>query len=299
MIKKPRPPVKLVSVSDTSDMSAGNLLVKIRAAMPRMTRANRSIADYLLGSPEEFMQTSIGQIAEKANVSEPSVIRFCRSYNFKGIAEFRIALAMALAQIDEADTARIEPVVSDKARMNRQEKEAIAIVAFQNLGTAQSILLDGGSTMEIFAHQLRRASPLKIMTTGLNVAEVLHGTTQHQLMLPGGVLRPESRSLVGDLVETSLAQLRFDVVFLGADAIDSEFGLSTYNEAEARQNAQMIEVGSRVVVLADSTKFGAPRLHRCCGLDRVDMIITDTGLSDEVYEEVTARGTTVVRAVLS
>lgn len=299
MTKKPLPPVKLVSVTDQTDLSVANLLLKIRADMPRMTRANRSIADYLLSSPEEFMQTSIGQIAEKAEVSEPSVIRFCRNYDFKGIAEFRIALAMALAQGEEADTARIEPVVSDKARMNRQEKEAIAIAAFQNLGTAQSILLDGGSTMEIFAHQLRRASPLKIMTTGLNVAEVLHGTSQHQLMLPGGVLRPESRSLVGDLVETSLAQLRFDIVFLGADAIDPDFGLSTYNEAEARQNARMIEVGSRVVVLADSTKFGAPRLHRCCGLERVHMIITDTGLPNDIYEEVTARGTQVVRAALS
>ncbi len=297
MTTKPAPSPHLLQDDLHAPVGAG-LLAQVRAGLPGMTRANAGIARYLLAAPEEFMQVPINMIADRAAVSQPSVMRFCRSFGYKGIADFRIALAMNLAQSDGADTGLIEPTVADKAVMNLPQKEAIALAALQHLGTAQSILLDGGSTMQVFAQKLRQAMPLTIMTTGLNVAEVLHGASQHRLMLPGGILRPESRSLVGDLVEHSLAQLRFDILFLGADAIDPEFGLSTYNEVEARQNGKMIDVSSRVVVLADSKKFGAPRLHRCCALAQVDLVITDAGLPDHVFGDLMRHGTAVVRAPL-
>ncbi|MDO5620754.1 MAG: transcriptional regulator [Paracoccus sp. (in: a-proteobacteria)] len=281
------------------DLNANpGLLDQVRADLPAMTRANRRVADSLLAAPAAFVQEPIAQIAERAGVSEPSVLRFCRSYGFKGVADFRIALALAVAQ-GGSDPDRVEPNVMDKAVMNRAAKEAIAAAALHHLGAAGSILLDGGSTIEVFAHHLRRASALNIMTTGLNVAEVLHGAAQHRLMLPGGVLRPESWSLMGELVERTLAGLRFDIVFLGADAIDPDFGLSTYNEAEARQNGQMVGVSARVIVLADSTKFRAPRLHRCCGLDQVDLVITDDGIPPEIFNELTGRGIAVVRVAVS
>lgn len=285
----------ILETEEAAKTPAVDLLDRVRDDMAAMTPANGRIARYLLDASEEFMQVPINQIAEKVGVSEPSVMRFCRSFGYKGIADFRIALAMNLAQGMYADIARIEPNLADKAVMNRAQKEAIAGKAIEYLGNAQSILLDGGSTMQVFAHHLRQAPALSIMTTGINVAQVLHGAPQHRLMLPGGVLRPESQSLVGELVEHTLANLRFDLVFLGADAIDLNFGLSTYSEAEARQNGRMIEVSRRVVVLADSTKFRAPRLHKCCGLEQVDLLITDSAMPDAIYEELMSRGTQVVR----
>ncbi|MDO5612310.1 MAG: transcriptional regulator [Paracoccus sp. (in: a-proteobacteria)] len=285
----PRPP------DEITPAGAANLLQRVRAALPGFSRANQQVGQYLIGAPEEFMHLPLNQIAARAGVSEPSVLRFCRGFGFTGVADFRIALAMTLAQGEGADTALIEPALADKAMMNRPRKEAIAAEALRHLGGAQSILLDGGSTMQVFARHLREAPGLIVMTTGLNVAGVLHGAAQHRLMLPGGLLRPESQSLVGELVEHTLARLRFDIVFLGADAIDPDFGLSTYNEAEARQNGQMIDVSARVVVLADSTKFRAPRLHRCCGPDRMDLIVTDDAIPDDIYDKLTDRGVTVVR----
>ncbi|MDO5646772.1 transcriptional regulator [Paracoccus sp. (in: a-proteobacteria)] len=291
-------------MSDRATQGAGrppdpiHLIQRVRDQAGALSPAHQRVARFLTDAPDHFIQLPLNQIAARAGVSEPSVLRFCRSFGYKGVADFRIALAMTLAQGAGTDTGRIEPTVSDKAVMNRPQKEAISAAALHHLGDAQSILLDGGSTMQVFAHHLRAAPPLIVMTTGLNVAGVLHGATQHQLLLPGGILRPQSQSLVGELAESTLARLRFDIVFLGADAIDPDFGLSTYNEAEARQNAHMIEVAARVIVLADSTKFRAPRLHRCCGLDRVDMIVTDDAIPADIYDQLTGRGISVIRAAL-
>lgn len=280
----------------TTFVSGGNgLLEVVQQSLSTLTPAYKNIANYLLQIPEEFMVLPIQHIAEKAEVSQPSVIRFCRHFGYKGLTDFRIALAMTLAQTLDPNAELTEPSVLTKAVMNRKQKEAIGAAAQNYIGDAKSILLDSGSTMQIFAKYLLQAPPMSLMTTGLNVAEILGSATQHRLMLPGGVLRPESRSLTGELVEKSLAELRFDILFLGADAIDSQFGLSTYSEAEARQNGKMIEVSTKTIVLADSTKFGARRLHRCCPIESIDLIITDCGLPDDIYAELCGRGVAVSR----
>jgi DeoR family galactitol utilization operon repressor len=60
----------------------------------------------------------------------------------------------------------------------------------------------------------------------------------------------------------------------------------------------MMGACSRVVVLADSSKFKSPALHRICAMDRIHTIVTDTGLPVEVANELMARGTHVIRAAL-
>ena len=179
--------------------------------------------------------------------------------------------------------------------VNLGAKRAIARFALSLVGSDRSIIIDSGSTTQLFAENLRTAPGLVIMTTGLNIAETFRGASQHTVMLPGGTVRFESNSLSGRLVESTLGGMRFDAIYLGADSIDPVLGLSTFNEAEAHQNAAMVGVSQRVIVLADSTKFRAPALHRICEPDRIHAVITDTGLPDEIAETLEQRGVAVHR----
>jgi DeoR family galactitol utilization operon repressor len=241
------------------------------------------------------MQLGLGDIAVAAGVSEPTVIRFCRQFGYAGMAEFRIALAIDLAGHGRT-LGLLEPSVSDKAVVNLPEKRAIAAAARQLLENDRAIIVDSGSTAALFAATLADAPSLAIMTGGLNIVEVLRGAPQHRVMLPGGTVRYQSMSLTGALVGETLAGMHFDTFYLGADAIDPTFGLSTYNEDEARQNAAMIRLAGRVVVLADSSKFRAPALHRIAGLDAIAAIVTDAGLPDSVGEQLTGAGIRLIRA---
>lgn len=273
-----------------------SLIDRIARGLPDLSPAFLRVGRYLIAEPEGFMHKPLQEIARTAGVSEPSVIRFCRAFGFKGIADFRIALAISLAGSGGGHQAYLEPNVADKAVVNIAEKRAIARAALGFIGTDRAIILDSGSTTELFAAKLRGAPPLTIMTTGLNIVETLRGANQHTVMLPGGTVRFESRSLSGRLTEETFASMRFDTLFLGADSIDPTLGLSTYNEDEARQNAAMIRVSNRVVVLADSSKFGAPRLHRFCGLEQISVIVTDTGLSASTARDLADRGVQIERA---
>lgn len=282
----------------TSHTQANSLIETITAELGTTSTAFKRVSTYLLKAPGDFMHKSIQEISAAAQVSEPTVLRYSRHFGYKGIPEFRIALAMSLVDQANAQVASqqfVEPNVADKAVVNRDLKLAIGKAAVQLLEPDRAIILDSGSTTAIFARQLRSMSGRTILTTGLNVVEALWGAKQHTLMLPAGTLRFESKSLSGRMVETTLQNMRFDTGYFGADSIDPEAGLSTFNEAEAHQGAAMMGACTRVVVLADSSKFKSPALHRICSLDRIHTIVTDTGLPLEIANDLIARGTQVIR----
>lgn len=244
------------------------------------------------------MRRSIRDIAAAAQVSEPTVLRYSRHFGFKGIPEFRIALAMSLVESvspQKTNLHFVEPGVADKTVVNRDQKLAIGAAALPLLDPDRSIILDSGSTIAIFARQLKNLPGRTILTTGLNVIEALWGAAQHTLMMPGGTLRFESRSLSGRMVETTVQNMRFDTGYFGADSIDLDRGLSTFNEVEAHQSAAMMKACTRVVVLADSSKFKAPALHHICALQSIFAIVTDTGLPQATADALMARGIQLIR----
>ncbi len=275
----------------------GSLIDRIVADRPSLSRAFRCVADAVIEAPGDFMVRSIQDFAAVAGVSEPSVIRFCRHFGFDGVPEFRIALAMSLA----ADTTAarrpfLEPNITDKAFVQRGTKLAIAKKAASLIDSDQSLILDSGSTVQMFAQHLRTVAGRTILTTSLGIVETLWGCEQHRIILPGGTVRFEARALTGRMVEQSLANMRFDTVYFGADSVDPEQGLSTFNEEEAHQNAAMAQTCQRIVVLVDSTKFRAPSLHRFCRIEDIDIIVTDHRVADEVVASLTGHGVTVMIA---
>lgn len=62
---------------------------------------------------------------------------------------------------------------------------------------------------------------------------------------------------------------------------------------EAHLNRQMINASQKVIVLADSTKFGRRGFGKICGLDEIDHIITDSGVSERVIQTLEGAGITV------
>lgn len=270
-----------------------SLLDQIAGATPDLPRAFRRVGGWIIANPDAFMRLPLAEIARAAGVSEPTVVRFCRHFGQAGMAEFRIALALSRAG---APGAPQEPALGDKEQVRATQKRAIARRALGLVAEDRSIILDSGSTTALFAQELAQAAPLSILTTGLNVALALRAAAQHRVMLPGGTLRFDSLSLTGAMVTSALAGMRFDTLYLGADAIDPEYGLSTFNEEEARQNAAMIGLCRRVVVLADAAKFGAPALHQICETSRIDIIVTDAALPDTAARALTRQGVQVLRA---
>ena len=78
-------------------MSANNLIKSINSARESLRKSEQKVADYVLGNPEDVIHMRIVDLAAKANVSEPTVVRFCRALNYDGFQDFKMTLAQDLA----------------------------------------------------------------------------------------------------------------------------------------------------------------------------------------------------------
>jgi DeoR family transcriptional regulator, aga operon transcriptional repressor len=120
---------------------------------------------------------------------------------------------------------------------------------------------------------------LTIITNAVNIAAELAGTSI-QVILTGGILRENSFSLIGPLAEDVLRHLSADVLFLGVDGIDVNFGLTTPNLLEAKVNQVMMQIARRRVVVCDSSKFGSRSLSLISASSAIHQVITDRNISE-------------------
>ena len=267
-----------------------DLYQTVQAAVPELTPKLRGIWLLIETDPVGFIRSTARELCNQLGTSEPTLIRFCQRFGYAGLADFRIDLALSLAQRPGFATSGVEANPLDRRAVNFSAKDAIGRKAVHLLEGDTAVLFDNGSSTERLAAHLGKLAPLIIMTRSLDVAQTVLGHKQHQVMLTGGSIRRETMSVTGRLVDTALSEMWFDTFVMGADSIDPEAGVSTFLEDEAHQNRAMIEASGRIIVLADKTKFSKPHLHRICAMDRITTIVTDLEPNHEIADRIRERG---------
>lgn len=193
-------------------------------------------------------------------------------------------------------TARFEPASSIAAQTARSQKTAIARLAARQVVSGQSVIFDSSSTVAAAAAEIARSGmSLTAVTNGLQCAAELVGTASIHTLVVGGAVRPGTMTLVGELGRSVLSQMRADIAFIGVHAISGTTFTETSIEVAAMKRL-MIDAARRVVVLADSGKFGDPSFCEICGADRVDELITDEGAVEDQLRELRAAGVTCTLA---
>jgi DeoR/GlpR family transcriptional regulator of sugar metabolism len=156
-------------------------------------------------------------------------------------------------------------------------KRAIGAAAAELVEDGQTIAISSGSTTLELARRLvdRR---LTVITNALDVASVLLDRDAIELVVLGGVVRPQMHSMLGHLAELALRELRADTLFMGIGAIDPDHGLMNDSIPEVLTDRALRRSARTCVVLADASKFVQVAPAFVFGLDEVDTVVTDAGV---------------------
>ncbi len=184
--------------------------------------------------------------------------------------------------------------VTEKEKLNMDEKRLIGIEAAKLITPNDSIVLASGTTIHALARNIHPESRLTVVTASLQVAEALAPLDNVELIQLGGIVRHTSLSVVGKYAEMILSGFSFSKLYLGVDGIDLEFGISTTDMREAEINRTMMHTAQKTIVLADSTKFGRRGFAKISNIEDVDMIITDNRLPMPIRQQVEAMGIDIV-----
>lgn len=167
-----------------------------------------------------------------------------------------------------------EPPFEKTAVERLDAKDRIGAAAAALVEDGQTVMVDIGTTTLQAARHLHGRN-ITVVTSSLAVYEELVPDPAIELVLPGGVVRRNYRSLVGVLAEDTLRQLRADVCFLGTSAVDHELGVWDSTMVEVPIKRAMIAASRCVALLADADKFSSAGLVRVCDASAIHHVVTD------------------------
>ena len=174
--------------------------------------------------------------------------------------------------------------INEKEKQNVQEKRLIGRRAASMLEENDSILIASGTTILYAAREMVSARNLTVITASVSVSSILSQNKYIDVVQLGGMVRESSVSVVGSFAENMLSYFNCSKLFMGADGVDLEFGVTTTNMMEANLNRMMMASAQKTVLLVDSSKFGKKGFSKICDLDKIDQIITDDKIP-QVYRE--------------
>jgi len=176
-----------------------------------------------------------------------------------------------------------------------EAKDRIGRAAAALVEDGQTAMIDIGTTTLQAARHLRGRS-LTVITTNLAAYEELLPEPGIELVLPGGVVRRNYRSLVGMLAEDTLRRLRADIAFIGTSGIDADLAVWDTTMVEVPIKRAMIAASQRTVLLADAAKFDMDAMVRVCEASELDAIVTDERLPAKRRKALERAGVEVIVA---
>ncbi|WP_328716234.1 DeoR/GlpR family DNA-binding transcription regulator [Halomonas elongata] len=171
-------------------------------------------------------------------------------------------------------TAPAAAPLQHRITVHQRALDAIAERASKSIDDADTLLLDGGTTVLSLAERLQPKPGLLVMTPSPWVAVACQKNGVDVFML-GGQLSVRGGVNVGDSALLAAASLYADVAVLGACGLDAEFGLSVDDFQEAHLKHAMSRAAKRTLVLASREKVGRRARHRAIALEDIDCLITD------------------------
>ena len=132
----------------------------------------------------------------------------------------------------------------------------------------------------LIAEALAKKSNITVITNSLPAAFTLSDNKDITLVVCGGTVRHKTHSMHGTIAERSLQGISADLMFVGADGIDTTNGITTFNEGYSISGV-MAAAAHKVVAVLDASKFNRRGFNQVLPMDKIDCVITDEGISEK------------------
>ncbi|AQY64608.1 MULTISPECIES: DeoR/GlpR family transcriptional regulator [Pseudomonas] len=161
-----------------------------------------------------------------------------------------------------------------RADQMRDEKQRIGEAIAAQIPDHASLFINIGTTTESIARALLNHNHLKIITNNLNVATMLSAKDDFDVLLTGGSVRRDG-GVVGQASVDFINQFKVDFALVGISGIDEDGSLLDFDYQEVRVSQAIIANARKVILAADSSKFGRNAMIRLGPISLVDCLVTD------------------------
>eukprot|EP01037_Dinobryon_pediforme_P006405 gene6405-6471_t len=177
---------------------------------------------------------------------------------------------------------------------NLAAKRAIGRAAAALCEPGEGIMIDGGTTtLQICPHL--DGLDCQILTNSLHIVNALLPQPGTRILVPSGAVFREQNIILAPSGEDSMPRFHAPKLFMGAAAVGPA-GVMQQDVILVAAERRLIERADQVILLVDSTKFVSSSGAIVCGLDEVDVLITDRGVTEAQIAMIRAAGIALVIA---
>lgn len=252
------------------------------------TRTITERHEYILNKINKKGKLSIDDLANEMKVSGVTIRKDLKILEEKGLL-FRTKGGASIHNPYAGD----KPI-NEKEFINTDEKKKIAKAALTLIKNTDSIMIGSGTTAFALATALHPSKKITVITPALKVGLELSGRNNVEVLQLGGVIRPNSSSVAGGYAQQVLETISCELLFLGVDGIELDYGATISNLTEATLNRKMIETAQTLILLADSSKFNRRGVAKICSIEQIDYIITDDKIPAHLVNQFEDRGVKII-----
>jgi len=234
---------------------------------------------------DEEGRVEVGSLSSRFGVSAVTVRKDLESLERRSMLRRIRGGALVAPRSDEG-------AFEFRQRLAPRAKRAIARHAAQLVRPGDVIAMDSSTTAYYLAEELVDIEPLTVVTNGLRTSQLLLTNSRATVIMPGGVLRRASESMVGFFSDVLAGRGRVDKGFFGLVGLSLERGLLDLSPEEAHAKEALTGACRQVYGLFDATKVERFGTHPFVTIDRVTRLISDTGVPKDVHLDWTRAGVT-------
>ncbi|MBL8671329.1 MAG: DeoR/GlpR transcriptional regulator, partial [Alphaproteobacteria bacterium] len=168
-----------------------------------------------------------------------------------------------------------EPTLAERYRLHVAERQRIAIEAARTVQPGDVVMIDAGATTYHVARRLAaQGVDLLVVTNSHGLASALGANPAVAVVACPGRFHLSDAAVYGTATTEFIARYRANVAIIGASGLSRDGVYDASADAAAVKRA-MIERAQRIVLVADASKFEQPAFERVCGLDAIDVVVTE------------------------
>ena len=230
----------------------------------------------------------VSSLSRMFGVSEVTVRSYLEDLEKKGL----------LSRVHGGAVSSYKPYYSmnlnQRLETNQQAKVAIANRIASLIQPNDTVMLNAGTTTLMVFRRFPENYNLSIVTNSISIALEAAGNPNYNVILIGGSVNTKYQFTYGNDASKQLKKYHADKLILSVDGISAEQGFSTYYNQEATVAMAMIEQSDCCIVAADRSKFGHSAFAKISDLTVADYIVTNSHLPQELSDELTDQGVTVL-----
>ena len=239
-------------------------------------------------------ELEVARLAKEFQCSEKTIRRDLELLESDGLLRRVHGGAVPAVAVSADEWATIP--VGERLGTQTEAKRVIATLMAREIADGMTIFLDGGSTNLALADQLVLKNGLTVVTTMLDIAQVVDRGGRHRVFLAGGELISATRTVRGPATLQFIGARRFDLTVIGATAINADDGIMGPTEWHMVFSDLLRRRSDQVAVIADATKFGLIDRFRACSFADVDMLVTNASPPDDILAQCRVHGIRLIDA---